>query len=438
MKTLIAALGTASVCLSSGDILAAQSEQQIPPTAPSVRVLQSTFQNSASGGFTEAPANVLFADGNAAEQSMDRRLERLKDPQQRAQLRAEHEAMLRQHYPDMAVELGIDPATEAKVFELMTDEYIANLEQFANRDYARATQERADAETKRISAMRATLGEEGVRKYEHYLATSYERSLVARLDNLMSPADKLQPEQKRQLIELYGEESRRRNPDRQMQGWSIRPFEQVPDPEELQRQAQLMTIGANEDSVRAMMAWHPELESRAAQFLSPSQVAVLSRDNQKQLASLKSWIETARVEAGLDPTIPAQPDPVLAPPADERRTMSGRVAYEVEVSVDGEKRQVTHTGENGKPFDIRASEQLWIRATPTLYEDHWLDVRLEYLEQTPAGKQALNHKTGFGSLLVLPDGTATRGGMTTDVVTGQKGYAVQFVVNAKPLPDPSE
>lgn len=182
-----------------------------------------------------------------------------------------------------------------------------------------------------------------------------------------------------------------------------------------------------------MMASHPELERRAARFLSPAQLDVLARENQKQVASLKSWIENARREAGLDPTMPAQPDPGLAMTEPARRAIDGMVAYEVDVSINGEKYRMTHTGENGKPFDIQASEELWIRATPTVYDDHWLDVQLEYLERDEKGERTLRKKTGFGSLLMLPDGTRSGRGMASDVVTGRKGYAVELVMSAEPL-----
>ncbi len=156
--------------------------------------------------------------------------------------------------------------------------------------------------------------------------------------------------------------------------------------------------------------------------------------NRQQTDSLRAWVENARRAAGLNPAIPEEPDPaLLPPPAPERVAISGPVTFDIEVSIDGSGTQTfSNTVENGRAFELRASEDLWIEATPILYDDHWLAVRLNYLEQAATGRVRLDDETLFGSLTKLPDGTAGGGALTNEVITGRKAYAVRVLVKAQP------
>ena len=254
------------------------------------------------------------------------------------------------------------------------------------------------------------------------------------LNAMLGPEDKLQAQQKRRLVALHAEQNRSVRGDIQSRNWGARPLTTLPNPAEMQRMSQLSTIAANEDILRRMEKSNPDYEQRAAEFLTARQLAALTHMNRQQTDSLRAWVENARRAAGLNPAIPEEPETdLLPPPAPERVAISGPVTFDIEVSIDGSGTQTfSNTVENGCPFELRASEDLWIEATPILYDDYWLAVRLNYLEQAATGKVRLDDEILFGSLTKLPDGIAGGGALTTDVVTGRKAYAVRVLVKAQP------
>src|SRR3546814_10228381 len=47
-----------------------------------------------------------------------------------------------------------------------------------------------------------------------------------------------------------------------------------------------------------------EIEEQAAEFLTPAQLAELSKHHTEEQERLRRWIESARAQAGMDPRIP--------------------------------------------------------------------------------------------------------------------------------------
>jgi hypothetical protein len=255
---------------------------------------------------------------------------------------------------------------------------------------------------------------------------------VKTFDDLLPSAEKLLPGQKSKLVQLYLENNRRER-EEHLGSHMSRPFgpvEGTPSREEMQRHSQLLTIQANEAALRRAEQENPRLESRAAEFLSSNQLGILQRMNEEKMSSLRDWIEQARAQAGLSAQIPETEQALGASP---RKPIAGDVTFAFTVTVNrSEPVTHIHTGQNAQPILFSASDGLWIEATPTLYEDHWLDVRLAFYEQLGEQKRRIDRDSSFGTLTRLPDGTTNRSGMSTDVITGSKGYAVKTLVNVVP------
>lgn len=381
--------------------------------------------------------NVFFQTGDAAQQATRELRDKLEDPARRAAFRMEQRAALEQLHADIEQELGLDAGTKNKLMDLLADGQLAALESsfMMQPDHMVAMQEQADAETQKLAALRELLGQEGLEKFQFYLSTTGERQQVKRFEALLPSTEKLTPEQQRKLVQLFLEKNERaREQDfrAHLSRGSFGPREGWSSPEELQRQSQLLTIEANEAGLRLRLEENPTLEARAAEFLSPAQLAAFQRMNQDDVNGLRQWIEQARLQAGLSPHVSATPSPPLVPKAPPRQPIEGELTFEFNVTVNRSAPVThTHTGPNAQPILFEAAEGLWVEATPTLYVDDWLDVQLSFYEQVDNQKRRISTVSSFGTLSRLPDGTASRGAMGTDVVTGSKGYAVKTLVKVR-------
>jgi hypothetical protein len=432
MKTLIASITIAFALIGlSATGTAAEPEKNTEPKGR-LGVWSSAIEGNTftveSVQLEPSENQVRFEFGSAAQQSMEQMRERLKDPQQRIVLRQERRQLVEQMHPDIEEVLGMGAATKEKLFELLTDEQMERLDAaMADRqDHRLEIQARADAETKRLASLRDLLGPDGLQEFQQYLATRGEREQVRVFDELLTAPDKLQPEQKEKLIELFADKNRV-DRDSNLRAHRLMPpsMKLAPSADELRRDSQLRTIELNEVSLRAMEESSPLMAKRAAGFLSPIQLDVFSRMNQERAAAQRRWVEQARLQAGLPPQIPERSD--IAPLAwgEVRTPMTGDVTFEFTVTVNRSPAvTITHTGPNAKPILFEAGEGLWMEAMPTLFEDHWLDVHLGYYEQVNGEKRRLEEERHFGTLTRMPDGSPGGGGMSTDMVAGTKGYAV--------------
>ena len=149
---------------------------------------------------------------------------------------------------------------------------------------------------------------------------------------------------------------------------------------------------------------------------------------------LRRWIESARAQAGMDPKIPERAAAAADVSEEPRKPIDGQVQLEIRLIVNrSEPTVVTQTVRNGESFTIEAADGLIAEATPTLYDDHWLDVRMTYYEQGAAGKRRLDGGGSFGVQTRMPDGTPNRGGGGRTVITGRKGYAIETMISATAL-----
>jgi hypothetical protein len=369
-------------------------------------------------------------------QSMQQMRARLADPEQREVVRAEHRANLQQLYSDIAEELSLDSATHEALIDLLTDQQMEMLDLIHDqrrREAWMSTQAQVDDQNRKLDDLRAVLGEEGLERYQQYVGTQSERRQVRDVDARLDAADKLSPEQKDRLIVLFREKNRKDLPpplpssrmssflESRGPGWTA--FQ-----EDLQRSSQLATIEANEEILQLKEASDRWMADRAAEFLTPTQAAALAKANEAQMETHRQWIEQARAQAGLDRAIPER-DKESAP---LRKPVSGQVTLELTLRVNGgDPVRVTHTGRNSEPLKIEASDELFVEANWTLFDDDWVDVQLTFFEDGPTGRRRLE-SSGLGSMARISDPPALRGTSST-IVTGRKAYSVEMTVGAAAL-----
>jgi hypothetical protein len=437
---------------------AAESRKAVPPPAaappaaatnapPTIiehsgeNVFQAVELNAVAGD-TEAEQGsaenrLFFVTGEKAEEASRRMRERLADPEQRTALRAEQRASVQQQHAGVGRALGLDPATEKKLIELLTDQQMSHLEQMysgSRPDFDSYRQ--AQATTQRLDALREVLGDEKFDRYQDYTTTLGERRRVSLFSERLGAGNKLRLDQEERLIALLREQNAHRMEEGRMPGWMLRGLEgrKMPSREEMQRESQLSTIAGNEESWRRNEVTNREIEQQAAEFLTPVQLSQWSKYQAQEQDRLRRWIESARAQAGLDPRIPEHAPAAATASEPPRKLFDGLVQIDLRLTVNrGEPTIVTRTVRNGESFTFEAAEGLIAEATPTLYEDHWLSVQMNYYEQDAVGKRRLHGGGSFGVQTRMPDGTPSSGGGGGTVIAGRKGYAIEAMIGATAL-----
>lgn len=379
-----------------------------------------------------ADNQLVFATGEQAEQIAQSMKERFADPEQHVALRAEQRASVQQQYSEAGRVLGLDPATEHKLIELLTDQQMSHLE----RMFARSGPDfywEAQATTRHMDALREVLGDEGLDRFRDYMTTLGERRQVGLISARLEAGNELRPDQEERLIALLREQTLRTNEAMRLSGSLLRGFDrrEMPSREQLQRESQLSTIAANEAIWRDKQVTNREIEKQAAAFLTRAQLAQLSKFHAQEQERLQRWIESARAQAGMDPKIPERAAAAADVSEKSRKPIDGQVQLEIRLTVNrGEPTVVTQTVRNGESFTFGAADGLVAEATPTLYDDHWLDLQITYYEQGDTGKRPLNGGGTLGVLTRMPDGTLSRGGGGSIVTTSRKAYAIETMIGA--------
>jgi hypothetical protein len=458
MKTFACRLGTTSVLCSLAILAsAAESKQTVraraaaPPAAatdapPAVvehsnwNVFQAVQLNAVAGDAQAEQGDgtenrLVPATGDQAAQFFQHMKERLADAGQREALRAEQRASIQQQHSEAGRILGLDPATQHKLIELLTDQQMRQLERvYSGPSPKFDSYEQAQAMTKHLDALRELLGDAGLDRFQDYETTQGERRQVGLLSARLGAGNELRPDQETRLIALLREQTVRAAEVMPGPRAMLRRLEgrAMPTREEMQRDSQLSTIALNEEIWRRKQVANRELQKQAAEFLSPAQLAELSKFHAQEQDNLQRWIESARAHMGMDLKIPEHAE--AGGPDDVRKPYGGQVQLEIRLTINrGEPKVVTQTVRNGESITFEAADGLIAEATPTLYDDNWLDLKMAYFEQGPAGKRRLQGGGGFGVQTRMPDGTPSRGGGGGTVISGRKGYAIETMITATAL-----
>ena len=377
---------------------------------------------------------LVFSTTSAMPEEARTLEKRLQDPTQRQALLAEQRTWVQRSYLDVGRVLGIDAATTEALLDVLADQKLQRLVSTHARkdsipdDYLVA----ADAETERLDALRALLGQEGFERFRDYVQTAGARLMAHRFDATLNSADKLRPGQMDRLVALLHadtEQEIQRQPLRLPLHLASAPNTPV-DAAAMRRNSQLQTIELNEDLFRRREVSNRELEQRTAAFLSNAQQAAFVQYNAADREKHRDWIVEARTGAGLDAIIPDKPSVAMQDP---RTRFDGNVKIELTFQVNrNEPTRYTHIGINGKTFGFQAAEGLWLEGTPVLYTDDLLEIHFVIFEPGSKGKRRLTDSFGSTFLVRMPDGSAGGSGGQS-MITGSKAYAIRTVIKGQAL-----
>lgn len=424
---------TLLLCSMAIPATAAQSEQTLqpsaappPPAATYAPLSPLTGVAAAGEQGANAPNRLMFVTGDQASEFSQRMRERFADPEQRVAMRAEQRAALVSQHAAVGRLVGLDPVTEQKLIELLTDQQMERLEQVYAQPRPNFTdmQKYADETTQRMNRLRELLGDEKLERFQDFERSQSGRYWVGQLSAGLAPADQLQPEQQDRLTALKQEQYKASSVA--VEPW--RAFRAPMGPgmsvEDMQRNSQRQARIASENSWRNRQVGNRVLEQKAAAFLTSVQLAELSRYQAQEQDNLRRFVESARAAAGLDPKIPDMPELE----EDTPKLIDAWVQIEVSINVNREPTTVTRTVRTGESFTFDAAQGLIVEATPTMYDDDWIAVHLRYYEEGATGRRRLS-----GSSISTARAGQSDGGGGGTVITGRKGYAIETSVNAKVL-----
>jgi hypothetical protein len=380
----------------------------------------------------------VFGDGSEHIRKMR---ERLNDPQQRAALREEQRGHIVYSHGDVAEALQLDAATYEKLIEVLTDQHMAQLEGFHQRDISQPPldmtshlQAHTERQNRELDALRQLLGPEKLERYQAYRSTLGERYQLRELDPYLNATDRLSPAQKEKMIELLRDHNQRvmRGHHSMMRSRASLSagMRQPLSQEDLQRRSQLMHIESSEDHWRRMPESNRQLRERASAFLTPSQLAALEQAHAERLKLLQQSIEQMRVEAGLSPDIPAQAEAAEPPPAKVARDVRVRIKTAVN---QGKPVSVTEIVSSGKAVTFEMDEGLLVQATPIVYANDTYELRVEYFEQGTTGRRLIGNMGNVGTLQPAPPVADAPMGSSATIISGSKAYGIELSASVEAI-----
>lgn len=356
--------------------------------------------------------------------------QRLADPVEREKLRLEHREHLRSLYSELAESLGVDPSVEEKILDIHTDQQMAHLERFwgsvpdplrsagSMTDHLAAQRAMNDRENQTKQRIRELLGEAGYNRYLDYTDSLRERGEVAYFQKHLSAKDKLSATQKQQLMAHLraqhdaGLVARRLNLFSRFDGGPAR------GPADLAKR----NVEANEDLFRCVQRDSRANLQIACSILTRSQFAVYEKLEQRKVDGQRRHVQQMRVQAGMSPEFDENRPP--AAPI-ERTPLQCRVRLELKITVDSEApAEIDVTLDNGTPgAGFQASQALWAVPTPTLYEDGWAQLTIDYYEDRGGERRRLPNGTTVGGLTKYPDNRPIGAVTGLGTLHGSKVYA---------------
>jgi hypothetical protein len=228
---------------------------------------------------------------------------KLSDPAEREALRAQHVEQIKRQHPDLIEVLNITPKQYDEFIEIWADWQMEHLDLFWAKDPANADRQvrfermsklRAELDSK----LAALLGTEKYDQYQSYKHTIMARKRIADLNQRLPANQAVTGDRKFRFINLLMEEqdafthtrvSRHVLGDRlpgTLEDWN--------DPKKRERFNQEMTVKGNEEALEAMEASSASLKERAAEILTPAQLAQFVQMEDQRVARQRKWVEGLR------------------------------------------------------------------------------------------------------------------------------------------------
>jgi hypothetical protein len=374
--------------------------------------------------------SVIFstrAAGSAGVAGMEEMAARLKDPAKRAQLRAEHREQIQSQHADIAEVISLEPQMESDLIDLLTEQQLAHLDVFYSRmDASREAHDEllrnhAATQSRNKQQIRELLGEERFGRYLDYTDTMVERRQANYFNAHLGPGDKLTADQKTRLMAMLRDHQEKSNERRMRTSKLMLPGflpARAEDREELLRKH---TIAMNEEGFRELQEESRLLLAHLPEVLTSSQLDVYAQLEAEKIAAQRKYVQQMRVSAGMAPEFDETP----RPPAAERVRVAGQVKLQVSVSGDqGEPLRADFILENGTPSEpFKGPGELWVQATPILYEDGLSQVEFAFSEEIHGRRRPVQGKMVMGSQSGQTDVPLGTGRSSTSV-SGSKVYAI--------------
>lgn len=274
-------------------------------------------------------------------------------------------------YPRLGEVLEIDAKTEGDLYDLLAKQGMDTRGgEWAPAEIQDQVASEKDAQLEKL------LGERAFSRFEQYRSMPAAGD-VARLNANFDEASRIRGPAIWQLTKLIHENS--------VHGTETPVFASSfqtlpPEVEGSKRSQLLISLAQNEDHFRMQERWRNRIETAAASFLTPEQLAALKRTHAETSQSWRDSIESMRAEVGLPPAIPETPEETLLGMIRRRVPVAGEIKSELTLTVNGGSVHIEHVGPNRERFGFQAGSDLQMGAVATLYDDGWLEMLLAYFE----------------------------------------------------------
>ena len=267
-------------------------------------------------------ARGVFVDSAGArqlqqetEQRNQKLRERLADPKQRAQVRAERIQEVSTRNPDLARVLQLDARTAEQLLSLLADQRIS--QELGSNPLMMAGRMSSNENSmlpaaleynQRMSEIQQVIGSKALDDYVAYQESVQQRQSVDELNTALPGAAKLTGKQKDALVSLLQESERRRLENMARNPPGLRGFTDFfsKPREELARSLKVRNITSNEAEALRKETENRELQQRVVQILSPEQAKAFAAQRQADIDSLRAWTQEQRRALGVGPDQPLE------------------------------------------------------------------------------------------------------------------------------------
>ena len=395
MKVLLLALPILAVGVAGVIVLTRSSTRSPTPTA-TLADPQTAVRHSAVVTKSSTPSSVGW---------------QIETPDQRRQRSLD---FTREFYVDIGEALGLDAADERQFLEWLTDQNVQPRR--ANPVEALETFEaRVD---ERLAAL---LGPQGPQRFGTYFQSLQARRAISRLNEHLGTNDQIRGASKEQLIALVHTGTRPES-----EGW-LPPSFQVVQPEAVRSTIidALIDMASREDYFRLQVRSHRRMEREAAKFLTPVQFEAFTRTHVEEDDSWRKGLESDRKEAGLEPSVPDDPEDTFGGALRGRVPLAGDVSFALTLTIDRQPTNFKHTGPNRKTVGFQAAHDVWVEAVPVLYDDRWLDMYLTCHEPARTGRRPLEQTVRIGTQTMLAGTPAAPHDAVPETLKGRHTYQIQ-------------
>jgi hypothetical protein len=226
----------------------------------------------------------------------------MKDPAMREMMREQQKAMINLMYAGLFRDLNLSPDEKEKLKDLLTEAQMRNMESaqglFGAKQEGAADDSQkqvADAKQQTDAEIKALLGDERFAQYENYQKSMGERMQVDQLKTQLAAENlPLQDRQMAQLLQAMQEEKTRLPP--------AIPTDQTQMPKK-----EMFTSENLDKQMKWIDDYNVRVADRAAQILTPEQLAKYQAFQQQQISMQKLGLNMAKQMFGGAPAVAPAP-----------------------------------------------------------------------------------------------------------------------------------